>query len=162
MQIKVLDPHDIDLLVPLVANFRVSLKALKGIQASPHLQAAKSEIEEYLQAGFPIYIAIKQNQYVGYIVIRIDSSVVWVESIYVSQDYRRDNVAPQLFKQAQTLAQSMGEDTVYNYVHPNNDAMIAFLRKQGYSVLNLIEIRKPHPNEAFSTKIQIGNNSFNY
>lgn len=29
------------------------------------------------------------------------------------------------------------------YVHPNNHRMIEFLRKRGYTVLNLTEIRKP-------------------
>lgn len=40
--------------------------------------------------------------------------------------------------------------------------MIAFLRSKGYTVLNLIEIRKPYKDEKLSTTIQVGKNSFDY
>ncbi len=56
----------------------------------------------------------------------------------------------------------MGEDTVYNYVHPNNDAMMSFLRNKGYTVLNLVEVRKPYKNEELNKKYKIGNNEFDY
>ena len=56
----------------------------------------------------------------------------------------------------------MGEDTVYNFVHPNNDGMIAFLRAKGYTVLNLIEIRKPYRDETPKTSIRVGNHTFDY
>ena len=55
-----------------------------------------------------------------------------------------------------------GEDTVYNYVHPNNDGVIAFLRSMGYSVLNLIEIRKPYAGETLTTTIPVGAETFDY
>ena len=49
-----------------------------------------------------------------------------------------------MFKKAEELAADYGDETVFNYVHPNNEAMIGFLRKHGYRVLNLIEMRKPY------------------
>ena len=51
---------------------------------------------------------------------------------------------------------------VYNYVHPNNHHMIDFLRKRGYTVLNLIEIRKPYQGEQLSQTIQVGERKFDY
>ena len=72
---------------------------------------------------------------------------VWVESIFVREEYRRQGVAAALHGKAEEIAASYGNDTVYNYVHPNNHRMIEFLRKRGYTVLNLIEIRKPYQNE---------------
>ena len=57
-------------------------------------------------------------------------------------------VAAALHGKAEEIAASYGNDTVYNYVHPNNHRMIEFLRKAWLqSVLNLIEIRKPYQNE---------------
>ena len=53
-------------------------------------------------------------------------------------------------------------DTLFNYVHPNNDAMINFLKSKGYTVLNLIEIRKPFKGEKNKTTIKVGNNEFDY
>lgn len=42
------------------------------------------------------------------------------------------------------------------YVHPNNDRMIGFLRKHGYTVLNLIEIRRPYQGENIHNTIHVG------
>ena len=57
---------------------------------------------------------------------------------------------------------SYGDDTVYNYVHPNNHRMIEFLRKCGYTVLNLIEIRKPYKDEKLTQMIAVGEHEFDY
>lgn len=148
---------------PLTAGFRVALRALKGIDAQPDIPAAQAELEEYLAAGYPIYAAVTvDGQYAGYMVCRIEEPCVWVESIYVTPENRRRGIASALFAKAEELARSYGEETVYNYVHPNNDKMIGFLKSKGYNVLNLIEIRKPYSEEKTSTKIQVGEHSFDY
>ena len=40
--------------------------------------------------------------------------------------------------------------------------MIALLRKRGYTVLNLIEIRKPYKGEKLTQVIQVGEHEFDY
>ena len=40
--------------------------------------------------------------------------------------------------------------------------MIEFLRKRGYTVLNLIEIRKPYQGETLTQKITVGEHEFDY
>ena len=67
-----------------------------------------------------------------------------------------------LFRKAEELAASMGEDTVYNYVHPNNEGMIRFLASKGYTVLNMIEIRKPYKDEKLTTTIHVEKEAFDY
>ena len=67
-----------------------------------------------------------------------------------------------LFGKAEEIAASMGEDTVYNYVHPNNENMIRFLRSKGYTVLNMIEIRKPYRDEKLTEIIHVGKEAFDY
>ena len=147
---------------PLVAQFRVTLKAFKGIHESPDAEAGASELKEYLDAGFPVYAARSGDRYCGYLVCRVDAPCVWVESIYVLPECRRQGVGAALFQKAEALASSYGEDTVYNYVHPNNDRMIAFLKSRGYKVLNLIEIRKTYPGETPTTQIRVANHTFDY
>ena len=78
------------------------------------------------------------------------------ESLFIREEYRRRGVASALHKQAEKVAASCGEKTVYNYVHPNNHRTIGFLRKWGYTVLNLIEIRKPYPNEKRTQTVPAG------
>ena len=151
-----------DALAEMVALFRVELRSYKGIKSKPNIEAGREEIDEYLSAKFPVYAALVNGKYAGYMVCRIDSEVVWVESIFVKEEYRRHGVATALHSKAEEIATSYGDDTVYNYVHPNNHRMIEFLRKRGYTVLNLIEIRKPYKDEKLTQKIAVGEHEFDY
>ena len=134
-----------DALAEMVALFRVELRSYKGIASKPNVEDGREEMKEYL-----------------YVVCRIESEVVWVESIFVREEYRRQGVAAALHGKAEEIAASYGNDTVYNYVHPNNHRMIEFLRKRGYTVLNLIEIRKPYQNEKLTQTITVGEHEFDY
>ena len=162
MDLIKITPEDADRAAPLVAAFRAELKALRGITAQPDLEAGKEEILEFLAAGFPVYAAQDGDTLAGYLVCRIDEPCLWVEHIFVRNEFRRKGVATMLFEKAEEIAASMGEDTVYNFVHPNNAGMIAFLRSKGYTVLNMIEIRKPYRDETLTSKSEVGNESFDY
>ena len=151
-----------DDLAEMVASFRVELRSYKGIVSRTNVDAGREEMEEYLSAGFPVFAALVDGQYAGYVVCRIDNEVVWVESIFVKEKFRRHGVAFALHSKAEEIAASYGDDTVYNYVHPNNHRMIEFLRKRGYTVLNLIEIRKPYEGEQFTQVISVGDHHFDY
>ena len=151
-----------DNLAQMVALFRVELRSYKGIVSKPNVDAGRKEMEEYLAAGFPVFAAIVDGEYAGYVVCRVDSEVVWVESIFVKDEYRRQGIASALHSKAEEIAAFYGDDTVYNYVHPNNHRMIAFLRKRGYTVLNLIEIRKPYQGEQPTQTICVGEHEFDY
>ena len=149
-------------LAEMVAFFRVELRSYKGIESKPNVDSGREEMEEYLAAGFPVFAAIVDGEYAGYVVCRVDSEVVWVESIFVKEEYRRHGVATALHSKAEEIAATYGDDTVYNYVHPNNHRMIEFLRKRGYTVLNLIEIRKPYKDEKLTQTIAVGKHEFDY
>ncbi len=149
-------------LAEMVALFRVELRSYKGITSKPNMEAGREEMEEYLSANFPVYAALVNDEYAGYVVCRVDSEVVWVESIFVKEEYRRQGVATALHSKAEEIAAFYGDDTVYNYVHPNNHRMIEFLRKRGYTVLNLIEIRKPYKDEKLTQTIAVGEHEFDY
>lgn len=153
---------DADRIAPLVAAFRVQLKSYKGIIAQPDIEAGKEEIIEFLNSGFPVYAVADNGSLVGYIVCRIDDPCLWVEHIYVREDSRRKGVAAMLFEKAEEIAASMGEDTVYNFVHPNNEGMIRFLASKGYTVLNMIEIRKPYKGEKLTATIHVEKETFDY
>ena len=151
-----------DSLAEMVALFRVELRSYKGIESKPNIEAGREEMEEYLAANFPVFAAVVDGEYAGYVVCRIDSEVVWVESIFVREEYRRCGVASALHRKAEEIAASYGEETVYNYVHPNNHRMIEFLRKRGYTVLNLVEIRKSYQGEKLTQTITVGEHQFDY
>ena len=162
MIIHHLSAEAVDAAAPLAAAFRVVLCAYRGIESVPDLASARAELLEYLEKGWPVYVAEEDGRPIGYLVCRIDEPCVWAESLYVSPDYRRRGVASALYQKAEELAASFGEDTVYNCVHPNNDGVIAFLRARGCTVLNLIEVRKPYAGEQLRTKIRMGDQVFDY
>ena len=149
-------------LAEMAALFRVELRSYKGIASRPNIENGREEMEEYLSAGFPVFAAIVGGEYAGYVVCRVDCEVVWVESIFVREEYRRHGIASALHSKAEEIAASYGDDTVYNYVHPNNHRMNEFLRRRGYTVLNLIEIRKPYKEEKLMQTITVGEHEFDY
>lgn len=162
MNIRKANINDLDIVSPLIAKFRVVLKAFKGIKAKENIDFAKEEFTDYLNNNYPIYLYLDNDKCVGYLVCRIDNGIVWVESIYVLDKYQRKGIGSSLFNKAEELALSLNGNTLYNYVHPNNEKMINFLIAKGYNVLNLIELRKKYPNEITATKIKIGKHEFDY
>ena len=162
MKIIRIDETTAEKVVPLIAAFRVTLRSYKGIESESDPEAAREEIREFLEKGYPVFAAEHNGETVGYIACRIEEPCLWVEHIYVSGRYRRHGAASLLFGKAEEIAGSMGEETVYNFVHPNNEGMIAFLRSKGYTVLNMIEVRKPYGGEKLTTKVRVDDNDFDY
>lgn len=163
MEIREVKLNDInDELAEMVALFRVELRSYKGIVSTPNIETGKEEMEEYLLANFPVFVALVDENFAGYMVCRIQDDIVWVESIYVKEKYRRLGVATALHEKAEKLAEVYSNETVYNYVHPNIHHMIEFLKKRGYTFLNLIEIRKPYKGERLTQTITVGEHKFDY
>lgn len=162
MQIRPADRNDVDAISELIARFRVTLAEFKGWTREPDIESGKKEFFEYLEKNYPIYVAIEDSKMVGYIVCRVEDGVVWAESLYVLPEYRRRGIGTALYEKAEELAEDLGEDTVYNWVHPNNDVIISFLKNRGYSVLNLIELRRRWKGEKTSMKIKVGKHEFDY
>ena len=147
-------------LSPLIAAFRQELRALKGMNKPADRAAAREEFLECLDKEYPVYCYMENDQPLGYAVCRVESGTVWCESLYVLPQARRRGIAAALFRQAEQFAETLGESMDYLYVHPDNHRIIAFLKKQGYDVLNLIEIRKALPGEAPAPGFAVGEHSF--
>ncbi|MBO4562812.1 MAG: GNAT family N-acetyltransferase [Clostridia bacterium] len=162
MLIRKLERQDVKTAAPLMAGFRVKLRSFKGEITEPDTDSGEAELNEYLDNGFPAFIAAVGDTPVGLMVCRLDEPCVWVEALYVAPEYRRQGIASLLFDKAEEIAASFGESTVYNYIHPNNEAVKAFLASRGYTVLNLLEVRKPYPGEKLTRKIRVDESEFDY
>ena len=159
--IKKAQKHDAKRIVPLIADFRVYLKALHSIAEKPNPDAAQEEFTEYMQEDLPVYIAFDDDVPAGYIVLKSSGGAVFAESLFVLPCYRRKGIASKLFFIAEEYAKAAGSQCVFNWVHPNNDMMIGFLKSKGYSTLNLIEIRKDNP-KAKTEEIHVGKHIYKY
>lgn len=163
MQIRKARADDQEQLIRLLAEFRVTLAGLRGRASKPNLDAARRELAEYQSPGYPVFVAENDDSRImGYLVCRVDGDVVWAEQLFVLPEYRRKGVGSALYSQAERLCEEVGGDTVYTWVHPNNDIIISFLQKRGYSVLNLIELRRAWPGEQTNQKIRVGDHEFDY
>ena len=149
-------------LIELIAKFKVDVAKFKGKNRDLDLKAAEKELNYYLERDYPIYIAQVETNIVGYIVCKIEEEVVWAESIFVLPEYRNQGIGSKLYRKAEEMAEDMGCETVYNWVHPNNHKVINFLQKQGYDVLNLIELRQKRSGEETTQKVEVGEYEFNY
>lgn len=160
--IRLYRESDIQQVVEMIADMRVFLARLKSTEKVPNLEAAAIELQSYIDKEFPIFVAESSEGLTGYLVCRIDDGVIWAESLFVSPKFRRQGIASALYSEAECSVKKLGGDTVFNSVYPNNNASILFLKKRGYTVLNLIELRRPWSDERLTTKVQVGENEFDY
>ena len=150
-------------LITLIAKNRVALAELKKKEKPLDLIAARGELNYFHEKDFPIFIAINENQdLIGFTVCRVEENIVWDERLFVIQEERRKGVGSALFERAEEFARELGGYTLYNWVHPNNYRSIPFLKKHGYEVLNLIEVRKRLPREKLTQKFKIGEFEYDY
>ena len=162
MRIRRAAEEDRPALVALMAAFRVALARLRGLSKAPDEEAAEQELAEYAEKGFPIFVAVEESQIVGYLLCRLDRKTVWAEHLFIRPEHRRRGIASALYAEAERLAEQLGGRTVFNWIHPNNDAIVKFLKGRGYDVLNLVEVRRPVGDERFGGTVQVGEHEFRY
>jgi GNAT superfamily N-acetyltransferase len=146
----------------MLIKFRNYLASLKDRKDNMTDEEALEEIEYYLDKGYPIYAARENKRFAGYFILKYDDDAVWLEHFYVKEKYRNQGIGSRLFQKAEEVVNKLGYVNLYNWVHPNNNRMINFLQKQGYDVLNMIEIRKKFDNEDLKSEIKVRNNKFKY
>ena len=163
MKIRRSQPSDRTQLIERIAEFRASLSEFSSKTGEPNRAQATTELDEYQAKGFPVFVAeSEEHRIVGYLVCRVDGKTVWAESLFVVPEHRRRGIGSQLYAQAESLAADVGANTVYNWVHPQNKAVVSFLKHRGYDVLNLIELRRAAPGEKADRTIMVGREEFRY
>jgi GNAT superfamily N-acetyltransferase len=148
-------------LIQRIGEFRVALSEMRGNPKKLDLDAAEAELAEYQNKGYPVYVAEDDVAgLAGYLVCRVDGNVVWAESLYVLKSHRRQGIASALYAQAEKLASELGGGAPYNWIDPENQAIIGFLRGRGYDVLNLVELRRSRDGETLTRKVRVGEDEF--
>jgi len=163
MKIRRSDSGDREQLIERVVEFRASLTQFSSKAREPDRAQATEEIDDYHAKGFPVFVAESEDHaIIGYLVCRVDAKTVWAESLFVAPEHRRHGIGSKLYAQAERLAADVGASTVYNWVHPQNRTVVSFLKQRGYDVLNLVELRRPGPDEQANRTITVGSEEFRY
>ena len=146
----------------LLVSFRKYLAKLKDNEIDYDIDDAIEELKTYLKLDYQIYAVSLKGKNIAFAIYKIFDNVVWLEYLYVLKEYRLKGVGKMLLEKGEEIANEYHNDTLYMYVHPNNDLMLDFLKKNNYDVLNLIEIRKKYPEENLKTTYKIGNHEYKY
>ena len=133
MNLREYRASDAEELIRLIAGLRITLDGFKATRAEPDLMAARGELDDFLRNGYGIHVAETDGAgLAGFIVCRTVDGVTWAEYIYVDEPHRRTGVGRALFAKAEEVARIGGQDTLYAWVHPNNEGIIGFLKAHGY------------------------------
>ena len=163
MKVRPAEPEDQDDLIRLVSEFRITMSRFRGSAPPPDLPAAERKLLSYQLPECEVYVAESDDQSLAaYMACRTQGDRVTVEMLYVMPEHRRQGVGNMLYDKAEEMALQLGDEPLLNWVHPNNDRFIAFLRRRGYRVLNLIELCKPRSGEGKLQQIKVGKNIFEY
>ena len=147
-------------LIELVLEMRSVMDALNHSTHNISLSEATQEANSYFSNNRLVFGIYQNETILGFLVLKIEDSVCWLDWIFVRPDYRGTDIASKLFKHAEEFSLEMGNDQLYVWVHPDNHRMLKFLKKKGYDVLNLIEVKKEK--SLINTSISILGNEFRY
>lgn len=120
------------------------------------MSEAVREANGYFTENRRVFVYKIKNKMVGYSVLKIEDRVCWLDWLYVDPDHQGKGEASKLFDHAEEISLKLGNDQLYIWVHPDNHRMLKFLKKKGYDVLNLIEVKKKKPSTSRSISI-LGN-----
>lgn len=131
-------------LATLVTAFNKELAELNNRQWLHIEEDILEETKAYFSFDRVVFGIFESDGLIGYVVLKQNQGVYWLDWMYVMETYRGTNCASELFDYAEAYVLGKGLEKLYIWVHPDNQRMLAFLKKKGYDGLNLIEVTKKH------------------
>ncbi|MBN1150823.1 GNAT family N-acetyltransferase [candidate division WOR-3 bacterium] len=147
-------------LVLMVYEFRQILAKLNKSPVEYTIKDAYDETAQYFTENRTVFGLYDDEMLMGFSVLKSEAETHWLEWLFVDRKFRGFENASMLFDFTENYAKEHGADQLYIWVHPDNRQMLRFLKKKGYDVLNLIEVKKTKPQT--STKINLFGNELKY
>jgi len=158
-EIRIIEKNS-DQLIYLVKDFRNVLNNLNNSSRSCSFEEAEEEAEDYFSPNKKVVGLYRKKELIGFSVLKTEDGLWWLDWIFIKPEYRGYTNASVLFDYCEKFAAESGNNQLYIWVHPDNDRMLKFLKKKGYDILNLIEVKKRK--NSVKNKIKILNNELWY
>ncbi|PKO04087.1 MAG: hypothetical protein CVU41_18780 [Chloroflexi bacterium HGW-Chloroflexi-3] len=126
----------------MVFEMLIIMNKLNRSEKIVMMSEAMRAADGYFTENRTVFVYKIKNKMVGYSVLKIEDQVCWLDWLYVDPGHQRKGIASKLFDHAEEITKKLGNDQLYIWVHPDNHRMLKFLKKKGYDVLNLIEVKK--------------------
>ena len=128
--------------IDLVRQFQARLRELNNNPAQPTAEEARAEAAGYFGANRVVFGLELDGKLIGFSALKTEDGVYWLDWLFVDPAHRGFENASYLFDETERHVLARGEEQMYIWVHPDNHAMLKFLKKKGYDVLNLVEVKK--------------------
>lgn len=106
------------------------------------------------QQAFPFLVYEVEGKLVGFVRLRQEGSVYWLEDIGIDEALQGQGHGRALLQAVEAYVQEQGETSLYVFVLPQNRAAIEFYVANGYGTLNMIELRKDFAQEPQQNQIE--------
>ena len=131
--------RDILTLLPLYVNFYTELRSKQGWKPSS-IKEYEEDVRMILKRD-EVFIAYDGQMAIGFVRISRRDGAYWIEELYVEKKYRKLGVGRTLLNKAEEYIKNF-EISSYIMVLPQDRDSLEFWLKNGYEMLNTIELVK--------------------
>ena len=136
INIKQADKSNID----FVVNY--ALSCMRNDNFHQHDSVKENYIKRLQANDYKCYIAFYEDKPAGYIDFEIKKyelkDTLWVNELFVSEEFRGQNIATKLKQHVEEVANNIGYDSIYTSTEPDNHESLNLLKKMGYTPERLI------------------------
>ena len=96
----------------------------------------------------------------GFTRLRREGTVFWLEDIVISEGKRSSGLGTQFLTSIEEYVKDNDSVSLYIPVYVGNQSAIDFYYKNGYDILNMIEVRKDFKRKSMEKKIDLLGHEF--
>ncbi len=138
-------------LVDMIREFFDHHRSLAGREDPMGVEKAESILQRWLDGpDDQLLVYVDSAEPVGFVRLREEAGVCWLEDMAVSSQHRGRGYGRQMVEALGVHLQERGQNSIYAPVMPANTRALEFYVECGFTILNMVELRKDLDGEASS------------